>query len=53
VGLQIFVRQCNDVTVLDFTGKATIDASAGELRSDRLSALTNNGKANCCSTCQT
>ena len=44
VGLQIIVRQCNDVTILDLTGKATIDASEGELLSKRLRALTNNGK---------
>ena len=42
--LQILVRQCNDVTILDLTGKATIDASDGELLSKRLRALTDNGK---------
>ena len=42
--LQILVRQCNDVTILDLTGKATIDASEGELLSKRLRALTDNGK---------
>jgi anti-anti-sigma factor len=44
VRLQILVRQCNDVTVLDLTGKATIDACEGELLSKRLRALTDNGK---------
>jgi len=44
VRLQILVRQCNDVTILDLTGKATIDASEGELLSKRLRALTDNGK---------
>lgn len=45
--LQILVRQCNDVTILyilDLTGKATIDASEGELLSKRLRALSDNGK---------
>ena len=44
VGLQILVRQCNDVTILDLTGKATLDAREGELLSKRLRALTDNGK---------
>src|SRR6516225_12386916 len=44
VGLQILVRQCNDVTILDLTGKAAMDASEGELLSKRLRALTDNGK---------
>jgi anti-anti-sigma factor len=44
VGLQIVVRQCNDVTILDLTGKSTIDASESELLSKRLRALTDNGK---------
>jgi anti-anti-sigma factor len=44
VGLQIVVRQCNDVTILDLTGKSTIDASESELLSRRLRALTDNGK---------
>ena len=34
--LQILVRQCNDVTILDLTGKAAMDASEGELLSKRL-----------------
>ena len=42
--LQILVRQCNDVTILDLTGKATLDAREGELLSKRLRALTDNGK---------
>jgi anti-anti-sigma factor len=44
VDLQILVRQCNDVTILDLTGKAAMDASEGELLSKRLRALTDNGK---------
>jgi anti-anti-sigma factor len=44
VGLQIVVRQCNDVTILDLTGKSTIDASESELLGKRLRALTDNGK---------
>ena len=44
VSLQIVVRQSNDVTILDLTGKSTIDASEGELLSKRLRALTDNGK---------
>ena len=44
MGLQILVRQCNDVTILDLTGKTAIDASEGELLNKRLRALTDNGK---------
>ena len=44
VGLQIVVRQCNDVTILDLTGKSTVDASESELLSKRLHALTDNEK---------
>jgi len=44
VGLQISVRQCNDVTILDLTGKSTIDASESELLGRRLRALTDRGK---------
>jgi anti-anti-sigma factor len=44
VSLQIVVRQNNDVTILDLTGKSTMDASEGELLSKRLRALTDNGK---------
>lgn len=44
VSLQIVVRQCNDVTIMDLTGKSTIDASESELLSKRLRALTDNGK---------
>jgi len=43
VSLQISVRQCNDVTILDLRGKSTIDASEIELLS-KLRALTDNGK---------
>ena len=44
MGLQIAVRQCNDVTILDLTGKSTIDASESELLGKRLRALTDRGK---------
>ena len=44
VGLQIVVRQCNDVTILDLIGKSTIDVGESELLSGRLRALTDNGK---------
>jgi anti-anti-sigma factor len=44
VSLQIVVRQSNDVTILDLTGKSTMDASEGELLSKRLRALTDTGK---------
>ena len=44
MGLQIVLRQCNDVTILDLTGKSTIDATESELLSKRLRALTDNGK---------
>ena len=43
VSLQISVRQCNDVTILDLRGKSAIDASEIELLS-KLRALTDNGK---------
>ena len=43
VSLQISVRQCNDVTILDLRGKSTIDAGEIELLS-KLRALTDNGK---------
>ena len=44
VSLQIVVRQWNDVTIVDLTGKSTIDASDSELLSKRLRALTDYGK---------
>jgi anti-sigma B factor antagonist len=44
VVLQISVRQCNDVAVLDLSGKSTIDDSAGDLLRSRLRALTDNGR---------
>ena len=43
MSLQISVRQCNDVTILDLRGKSAIDASEIELLS-KLRALTDNGK---------
>ena len=44
VGLQISVRQCKDVTILDLSGKSTIDARESELLNKRLRALTDYGK---------
>jgi len=44
VGLQISVRQSNDVTILDLRGKSTIDARESELLGNRLRALTDWGK---------
>ena len=44
VGLQISVRQYNDVTILDLSGKSTIDARESELLNKRLRALTDYGK---------
>jgi len=44
VALQISVRQYSDVTILDLSGKSTIDASESELLSKRLRALTDYGK---------
>jgi anti-sigma B factor antagonist len=43
VSLQISIRQYNDVTIVDLSGKSTIDASEGELLSKRLRALTDYG----------
>ena len=44
VSLQISIRQYNDVTILDLIGKSTIDAGESELLSQRLRALTDNGR---------
>ena len=44
MGLQISVRQSNDVTILDLRGKSTIDARESELLGNRLRALTDWGK---------
>jgi anti-sigma B factor antagonist len=44
VSLQISIRQYNDVTILDLIGKWTIAADESELLSQRLRALTDNGR---------
>jgi anti-anti-sigma factor len=44
MSLQIAVRQCNDVTILDLTGRSTLDASESEMLGKRLRALTDRGK---------
>jgi anti-anti-sigma factor len=44
VSLQMTVRQYDDVTILDLIGKSIMDASESELLSNRLRALTDNGK---------
>jgi len=44
VGLQISVRQSNDVTIIDLRGKSTIDARESDLLGNRLRALTDCGK---------
>ena len=42
--LQISIRQCSDVSILDLSGKSTIDTSESDLLRKRLRALTDNGK---------
>lgn len=39
MGLQISIRQYNDVTILDLIGKSTIDADESQLLSQRLRTL--------------
>lgn len=43
VGLQIFVRECDDVSILDFQGRSTIDDGESELLSSHLKKFVNNG----------
>jgi anti-anti-sigma factor len=44
VGLQISIRQYNDVTILDLIGKSTIDADESEVLSQRLRTLSHHGR---------
>ena len=44
VGLQISIRECNDVTILDLWGRSTIDDGESELLSKHLRALAAKGK---------
>jgi anti-anti-sigma factor len=44
MGLQISIRECNDVTILDLWGRSTIDDGESELLSEQLRALTAKGK---------
>ncbi len=44
VGLQISIRECGDVSILDLLGRSTIDAGESELLSKHLRDLTATGK---------
>ena len=44
VGLQISMRECGDVSILDLLGRSTIDAGESELLSKHLRDLTATGK---------
>ena len=44
VGLQISIRECNDVTILDLWGRSTIDDGESELLGKRLRGLSAKGK---------
>jgi anti-anti-sigma factor len=44
VGLQISIRECGDVSVLDLRGRSTIDDGESELLSKHLHDLAANGK---------
>jgi anti-anti-sigma factor len=43
VGLQILVRECDDVSILDLQGRSTIDDGERELLSSHLKKFVNNG----------
>jgi hypothetical protein len=43
VGLQILVRECGDVSILDLRGRSTIDDGESDLLSGHLKNLVNNG----------
>ena len=43
VGLQISIRKCDDVTILDLRGRSTIDGGESELLSSHLQELVTNG----------
>jgi anti-anti-sigma factor len=44
VGLQISMRECGNVSILDLLGRSTIDAGESELLSEHLRDLTTTGK---------
>ena len=44
MGLQISIRECGDVSVVDLQGKSTIESGGSELLSTRLRDLAVNGK---------
>jgi len=43
VGLQILIRKCGDVIILDLQGRSTIDGGESELLSSRLKQLVTSG----------
>src|SRR5262249_12327101 len=43
VGLQIAIRECDDVTILDLRGRSTIDTGESELLDSNLQKLVANG----------
>ena len=43
MGLQISIRKCDDVTILDLRGRSTIDGGESELLSSHLQELVTNG----------
>jgi anti-anti-sigma factor len=45
VGLQISIRQCGDVSILDLLGRSTIDSGESALLSKHLRDLTATGKS--------
>jgi anti-sigma B factor antagonist len=44
MGLQISIRECGDVNILDLVGRSTVDAGESESLSKYLRALTSTGK---------
>jgi anti-anti-sigma factor len=44
VGLQITIRECGEVSILDLAGRSTIDGGESELLSKHLRNLTASGK---------
>jgi hypothetical protein len=43
VGLQILVRECGDVSILDLRGRSTIDDGESDLLSGHLKKFVDNG----------
>ena len=43
MGLQILIRKCDDVIILDLQGRSTIDGGESELLSSRLKQLVTSG----------